>query len=131
MTNWFSTSFCKNSVGRRGDKKGGEGKWFLQQVVLRQPEIHMKNNGDGQLPPTTCKKEKWINDLTWRKKTIKLLEEEFPLWCSGNLTSIHEVAGSIPGLTWSRIWPYHELWYRSQTAAQIPSCCGCGLGQQL
>ena len=32
-----------------------------------------------------------------------------------NLTSIHEVAGLIPGLSGLRIW----------------HCCGCGVGQQL
>ena len=33
-----------------------------------------------------------------------------------NLTRIHEVGGSIPGLAqWLRLWCCHELWCRSQT----------------
>ena len=35
-----------------------------------------------------------------------------------NLTSIHEEAGSIPGLR--GIWHFHELWCRSQI--QLRSC---------
>ena len=36
--------------------------------------------------------------------------------CLTNLTSIHEVAGSIPGL---RIWHCRELWRRPAATAQI------------
>ena len=30
-----------------------------------------------------------------------------------------------------RIWRCSELWCRSQIAAWVPSCCGCGVGWRL
>ena len=49
-----------------------------------------------------------------------------------NLTRNHEDTGSIPSLTqWVKYpsLPGAEVYVAD--AAQIPSCCGCGVGQQL
>ena len=44
-----------------------------------------------------------------------------------NPASIHEDTGSIPGIAH---WCCPELWCKSQRA-QIPRCCGYGVGWQL
>ena len=49
-----------------------------------------------------------------------------------NPTSIHEDAGSIPGLTQQvqdLVWLQAAVWVAH--AAWIKHCCGCGAGQQL
>ena len=47
-----------------------------------------------------------------------------------NRTSIHEEVDSIPAsLSGLRVWHCRKLWVVD--VAQIPSCCGCGVGWQL
>ena len=48
-----------------------------------------------------------------------------------NPTSIHEYAGSIPGLSGLRIRCCLELWCRWQMWLGSGPCCGCGVGWQL
>ena len=49
-----------------------------------------------------------------------------------NLTGIHEDVGSSPGLAqWAKdpVLPCPLVWVAD--VAQIPCCCGCGVGRQL
>ena len=49
-----------------------------------------------------------------------------------NPTSIHDDAGSIPGLTqWIGALALLQTVVWVTVATRIPSCCGCGIGQQL
>ena len=71
-----------------------------------------------------------------KKKKKKLKSRSFGNYHCGsaimNPTSIHEYAGSIPGLAqWVKdlalLWAVVEV----GDVAPIPCCCGCGVGQQL
>ena len=49
-----------------------------------------------------------------------------------NLISIHENVGLIPGHTrWVKDPLLLSSYFKVEDAAQILSCCGCGVGQQL
>ena len=49
-----------------------------------------------------------------------------------NLTGIHEDEGLTPDLTqWVKDPSLPRLVVQVEDAAQIPNCCGCGVGQQL
>ena len=69
--------------------------------------------------------------LFTRQLLFKILLEGVPIvaqWLT-NLTRNREVAVFNPclALLKLRIWRCRKLWCRSQ----IPSCCGCGVGQWL
>ena len=63
----------------------------------------------------------------------KKLPTMFPLWLSRlqtQLVSMMMQVQSLVLLGGLRIQCCCELWYRSQMLAQIPCCCGCGVGWQ-
>ena len=74
---------------------------------------------------------KWVDSP--KNPESKLCNGTLPFWLSrNNSASIHEVAGSIPGLTQ---WVGDPVlpWTMVQVAdlARIPGFCGCGIGLQL
>ena len=78
----------------------------------------------------------WLGPtLSGTPSTQNKTYSEFLLWLSGNESNQHhedavQSLASPSGLTIQRCC-CRELWYRSQDAAWISSCCGCGVGLQL
>ena len=53
-------------------------------------------------------------------------------WKQIRLGTMRLLVQSLASISGLRIQRCHELWGRLQMRlAQIPSCCGCGVGQQL
>ena len=72
-----------------------------------------------------------LEETSWMIKSLQV--GEFPLWLwTKDLTSIHEVAGSLPSLTqWLKDLALLQAVAQVADVAWIWYCGGCGVGWQL